>query len=396
MRKIGASLIFPLSGPVLKNGYLEVDDSGCIISRGLLSDKESFNGIEFFDGMLVPGFVNAHVHLELSHLKGKVQSGKGMGHFIGEINRLRAAGAEEIFWSAAAAEEEMLRQGIVAAGDIVNTSDTLALKKQSRLEWITFVETFGFHPSRAEKAITGAMELQQLFQEAGLTASIVPHSPYSVSKELYREIRALNRSACKIISMHNQESEAEIQLFRSGDGPILEHITGNLGLDASHWTPSGLSPLETVLPLLPEEVPLLLVHNTFTTEQDVSLLKQAAKYRKVWLVLCPNSNLYIGKTLPPVDLFRREGMNLCLGTDSLASNHELSILSEIKTLQNHFTGIPANELFSWACFNGAQALGTGDRCGSFDPGKKPGILLISPVDLKNGKLLPESKVQRLI
>ena len=396
MRKIGASLIFPLSGPVLENGYLEVDDNGCIISCGLLSGKDSTQGIEFFDGMLVPGFVNAHVHLELSHLKGKIQPGKGMGYFIGEINRLRAAGADEIFRSAAAAEEEMLRLGIVAAGDIVNTRDTLALKKQRRLEWITFVETFGFHPSRAEKAITGAKQLWQLFQEAGLAASIVPHSPYSVSQELFRKIRELNRSACKIISMHNQESAAEIQLFRSGDGPLLEHITGNLGLDASHWTPSGLSPLATVLPLLPVETPLLLVHNTFTTEQDVHLLKQAEKHRKIWLVLCPNSNLYIEKTLPPVDLFRREGMNLCLGTDSLASNQELSIISELKTLQKHFPGIPVNELFSWASLNGAQALGAGDRYGSFDTGKKPGILLISPVDLKNGKFLPESRVQRLI
>jgi cytosine/adenosine deaminase-related metal-dependent hydrolase len=405
VRKIGASLIFSLSGPVLENGFLEVDESGCITSLGLLSELPGTKGIEFYEGILVPGFVNAHVHLELSHLKGKVKPGKGMGHFIGEINRLRAARAEEIFRSAAAAEVEMLRQGIVAAGDIVNTTDTIELKKENRLEWITFVETFGFHPSRAEKAIGEARRIRRLFQEAGLAASIVPHSPYSVSKELFGEIRKLKREECSILSMHNQESKDEMQLFHTGDGPILEHITNNLGIDASHWTPSGISPLETVLPLMPEDVPLLLVHNTYTTKNDIHQLKlrqlkQTAKLKgenhPVWMVLCPNSNLYIGKTLPPVGMLKSEGMNLCLGTDSLASNEELSILSEIKTLQRNFPGIPTGEFFAWASRNGAQALGISARYGTFDNGKKPGVLLISPVDLKNGALLPESRVQRLI
>jgi cytosine/adenosine deaminase-related metal-dependent hydrolase len=393
----------------MENGFLEVDESGWITSLGLISELPDMKGIEFFEGMLVPGFVNAHVHLELSHLKGKVQPGNGMGHFIGEINRLRATGAEEIFRSAAAAEEEMLRQGIVAAGDIVNTADTLALKKEHRLEWITFVETFGFHPARAEKAIGEARRIRQLFQEAGLTASIVPHSPYSVSRELFLKISSLDREECSILSMHNQESEDEMQFFRTGDGPILEHITNNLGIDASHWRPSGLSPLETVFPLLPEDVPLLLVHNTYTSKNDIHQLKLHPKRRQlkqtassdetnrsIWMVLCPNSNMYIGNNLPPVELLRSEGMNLCLGTDSLASNEELSIFSEIKTLQRHFPGIPTGELFAWASRNGAQALGINIRYGTFDVGKKPGVLLISAVDLRNGSLLPESRVQRLI
>jgi len=404
VRKIGASLVFPLSGPVIRNGFLDVDERGFITSMGRLTGAGERKDIDFFEGMLVPGFVNVHGHLELSHLKGKVERGKGMGHFIGEINRLRAAGTEEIVRSAGEAEEEMLRQGIVAAGDIVNTSDTLALKKERRLEWVSFVEIFGFHPSRAGRAINEALRIRQLFQEAGLAASIVPHSPYSVSRELFSEIRKLNRGECGMISMHNQESNAENQLFDTGDGPIMDHITGNLGIDASHWSPSGKSSLETVLPLLPGGVPLLLVHNVYTTENDIRLLKlrllkqmaSGDRNQQVWLVLCPNSNLWIGKSLPPVDLFRKEKMKLCIGTDSLASNDGLSVLSELKTILHHFPGIPAEELFTWASWEGASALGINHLYGSFDIGKKPGILLISPIDREKGQLLPESRVQRLI
>ena len=124
--------------------------------------------------------------------------------------------------------------------------------------------------------------------------------------------------------------------------------------------------------------------------------KSLGEIRPVWMVLCPNSNLYIGKTLPPAGMFRSEGMNLCLGTDSLGSNEELSILSEIKTLQRYYPGIPTGELFAWASRNGAQALGINDRYGTFETGKKPGVLLITPADLKNRGLLQESRVQRLI
>ena len=397
VRKIGASRIFTLSGPVIENGVLEVDESGYITSVGKFSGSRQMKDADFFEGMLIPGFVNTHCHLELSHLKGRITREKGIGYFIGEINRQRAAGDDEMIRSAALAEQEMYRQGIVAAGDISNTPVTIEIKKRSRLQWLTFVETFGFHPSRAEKAIGEAKHILGLFREAGLFASIVPHSPYSVSHELFGMIRKLSRDECSVISMHNQESMAEKQLFHTGDGPILEHITRNLGLDASHWVPSGKSSLETILPLLPDNLPLLLVHNTFTSKNDIRLLKQAASGRKqpVWMVLCPNSNLYIGKTLPPAEMFRKEKMDLCIGTDSLASNEELSLLSEIKTLHFHFPGIPLEEMFRWACLNGAHALGMNDRYGSFEAGKKPGILLVSPVDLKNRSLTPSSHVQRL-
>ncbi|MFV0266097.1 MAG: amidohydrolase family protein, partial [Draconibacterium sp.] len=111
---------------------------------------------------------------------------------------------------------------------------------------------------------------------------------------------------------------------------------------------------------------------------------------------CPGSNLFIENALPPVELFRKHRMNICLGTDSLASNTALSILKEMITLQQHFPDIQLEELISWACVNGAEALHISDTFGSFDAGKKPGVNLLTDVQLKNLQLTEHTKVKRLL
>lgn len=395
MVRISATRIITLSGPVLQNGIIELDNSGYITAVREAVSREETRGTDFFEGILTPGFVNTHCHLELSHLHGMIGEEKGLGHFIGEINRLRPSGTEEIIRAAGDADRLLLKEGIVAAGDIANTSLTVDIKKKSPVEWFTFVETFGFHPSRAGRAIDTALSVYHAFRSAGLNASVVPHSPYSVSKELFAAIRSLEGNASTILSMHNQESGGESRFFLTGDGPILDHISRNLGLDVSHWQPSGKSSLQTVLPELSPSLPLLLVHNTCMTAPDVHFLKISRDTGNTWLVLCPLSNLYIENRVPPVELFRSEGLQICIGTDSLASNHSLSVLSEIKTLQHHFPGIPTVELFTWACLNGACALGMKDRYGSLEVGKKPGILGITSPDPETLSLSLESEVHRL-
>jgi aminodeoxyfutalosine deaminase len=396
VRKFSASWIFTLSGSPLKNGIIEVDESGYITALYDSSSSSGSGNIDYFEGIIVPGFVNAHCHLELSHLKDRIPINQGIGKFIGEINKLRVVEKQEIIHAATDADTKMFRAGIVAAGDISNTAVTIDVKKRSQIEWLTFVETFGFHPSRANLSIETAISIHSQFEAANLPVSIVPHSPYSVSNELFMKIDELKGRECRIITIHNQESREENQFFLCGNGPILDHITRNLGLDASHWVPSGKSSLESVLPKLPNSLPLLLVHNTFSTLSDIRFLKEFRGNRPTWLVLCPNSNLFIENQLPPVQLFRSEKMQICLGTDSLASNTDLSVFSEIKTLHHHFPDIPMEEFFTWACLNGARALGMDNRYGSLEVGKKPGILLINQEDLKNGVFTPESEVRRLV
>jgi len=396
VRKISATWIFPGNLPPLKNGILICENDGTVIdlidTGGKLREQA---GLEQYSGILVPGFVNAHCHLELSHLKGKIPEKKGLGGFLGFINKLRNLEEEDVEEAMKKADFTMKHAGIVAVGDVSNSYASLEAKRISQIKYHTFVEAFGFLPSRAEKAFLFAEFVESMFREFDLSASVTPHSPYSVSKELFLKIRKRALAENTILSVHNQESRDELAFFKDGNGGISRHIHEILGIDISHWQPTGKSSLDFTLSFIPKENPLLLVHNTFTSPEDIQLLKQQRHLENTFLVLCPNANLFIENKLPPVSLFQKGNLNICLGTDSLASNHTLSILQEMITLQHHFPGISLHELVKWGCWNGARGLGISDRFGSFEPGKKPGINLITGLDLKSLNLTLKSKVKVL-
>jgi len=397
VRKIAATYIFPVNQPPIKNGILTCALDGTIVE--ISQDNEKLTeqpGLEYYSGILVPGFVNTHCHLELSHLKGKIEEKTGIGGFIGKINQLRNVETENVEKAIAVADRKMWAAGTAAVGDISNSNLSIDTKKSSKIFYHTFIESFGFHPSRAERAFDYAQFVQFQFKAAGLPNSIVPHSPYSVSKPLFAKIMENAIAEKSMITIHNQESESESEFYENGAGAIANHLTNNLGIDISHFIPTGKSSLISILEYLPAENQLLLVHNTFTKKEDLEELKKIRSAENTFFVLCPNSNLYIENQLPPVSLFCEEGLNICLGTDSLASNHELSVLAEMITIQLHFPELKLIELLQWATLNGAKALQIDETFGSFEVGKKPGINLITGIDFKTLKLTEKSKLKRLI
>ena len=396
MRKIAATYIFTPQKQFIKNGILICEDDGTIINL-IVSDENIREqpGLEYYSGILVPGFVNSHCHLELSHLKGKIEEKIGIGEFLRQINLLRNNKPENPDSLYQSIDRKMWAQVIAAIGDISNTADTINIKKKSKIYYHSFIESFGFHPSRADRAFEIAKQVKQHFDTNKLLNSITPHSAYSVSDPLFKKIVKLAETNKDPISIHNQESKAEEQFFELGNGPIVEHLKYNLNIDISDWHPDRKSSLDYILNSIPAKKQLLLVHNTCIKKSDVELIKMSRKSENTFFVLCPNSNLYIENQLPPVHLLRDENLNICVGTDSLASNRELSILSELITLQNHFQDLTLEELFTWSCENGAKALGIESRFGSFEPNKKPGINLITGLDFKTRKLTSQSKLKRL-
>ncbi len=397
MRKIAASYIFPISRAPVKNGILICEDDGTIVD--LIQKGDSLReeaGLEFYSGILAPGFVNAHCHLELSHLKSQIEEKSGIGRFIGKINELRNADSEAVEKAMKVADRKMWAAGIRAVGDISNSTASLEIKSKSKLIYHTFVEAFGFHPSRAEKAVQYARQVQGEFHQNQLAASVVPHSPYSVSEQLFKKIKHHAETEKSILSIHNQESRGESEFYEKGSGAIARHLQDNLGIDISHWKASGKSSLQSVLMYFPVENRLLLVHNTFTQKQDLEFLRVHRKLENTFFVLCPNSNQYIENTLPPVTLFRNQGLNICLGTDSLASNHQLSMLSEMQSLQKAFPEINLEEILNWATLNGAKALDLDDNLGTFERGKNPGVNLITGIDFTKMQITSNSKVKRLV
>jgi len=390
-RKISAHYIFPINSAPIKNGIIELDDQGKII-RIIDPGKEQKEraGVEFYSGILVPGFINTHCHIELSHLKAKLPEHTGLHGFISQISKTRIADDKIIQKAIQKADWEMQKNGIVAVGDISNTKHSIAIKKGSKITYHSFIELFSLNPERAKAVFETGKELQNEFRNNKLSASIVPHTPYSVSSKLFSKIMDKNT---EIISMHNQESAAENELFISKSGKIFDSLF-QMGVDFSHFKATGKKSLESVIHHFPKKNKNLLVHNTFSDKDDITL---ANKYlNDVYWSFCPNANLYIENRLPDIPLFYKLKQNCTIGTDSLASNHQLSVLDELKTIQKEYPQIPLTELFKWATLNGAKALGLSRILGSFEIGKKPGINLIKQINFEKLMLKPESVVKVLV
>ena len=391
MKRFSAQHIFTNNGPPLKRGIVSVNDDGTMAgvenNGGNLSERES---VEFHNGIIIPGFVNCHCHLELSHMKDLIHPKKGLAEFLKNFRDKREEGTENMLFSMAKADDEMYGSGVVLCADICNTRHTFDIKKKSRIKYINLLEVFGIDPEKADHRMEEIMKLYMIASDYRIPSWIIPHSAYSLSLPLFRLLRTVTESN-RVTSVHFMETEGERSFLRFHDGPLMDS-----------YRESELVPevLETVgdhaAAVLDEITPsgtLILVHNTFA---DRTTVKKVKKRGNLFWCLCPNSNLYIEDQVPPVDLLLEEGCRIVTGTDSLAANDRLSILEELKTLHLYYPWVPLQELIRWATLNGAAALGEETRFGSIKRGKKPGLLLLQDADLQKLQLLPETTVTRLI
>ncbi len=396
MRKISAHLILDGLGRCYSKGILTIDIDGKILdildTHGNLDESA---GVEFYSGMIVPGFVNAHCHLELSHLQNVFEEGSGFVPFLEKVIKSRHIDSEAISQAAEIADLLMHKNGIVAVGDIANGTTAFQVKAASKIDYLTFIETLGFAPSRAGKAFEWAKTCLAEAEKSGLKAGISPHAPYSISKQLFEAISAEAVRTGSVLSIHSQESEEEDELFRTASGGMIRHLRDNLSIDTSFFSPSGESALRSTLELLPAQNNLLLVHNLYTKQSDIDYVKSIRKFDNTWFVLCPGSNRYIQNRIPDFTLFSDNQLQICLGTDSLVSNHQLSILEEMKIIQNALPDITLEEMIKWVSFNGANALKISDWAGSIEVGKHPGLNLLTGLDLVGRKLLPCTIVRKL-
>lgn len=326
-----------------------------------------------YEGILIPGLINCHCHLELSHMKGVIPERTGLVSFVQHIMQSRDIPVEAILSAIAAAEEEMLENGIVAVGDICNNVLTLVQKEKGRIRYHNFIEVSGFVPDAAGPRFEQATQVFAQFasRHAG-SSSIVPHAPYSVAEELWKRI--LDFPGNHLLTIHNQESVGENELFFYKKGEFLDLYT-QLNIDISSFQATGTSSLQAYLSKFLPDQSVILVHNVFTDKTDLDYCRRQAVYPALSWCLCPNANLYISDKLPDIDLLAGSGCRLVLGTDSLASNHQLSILSEIQTIRRYFPHISLGQLLGWATINGAKALKMDGLLGSFEKGKRPGLVL---------------------
>jgi cytosine/adenosine deaminase-related metal-dependent hydrolase len=394
IKKIAAHYVFPINDKPIKNGVITYDENGKIleISQPAFNVQE-IAGLEFYAGILVPGFGNVHCHLELSHMKAMLPMHTGLHGFVSKIAANRSADDETILKASQNADIKMWFNGIAAVGDISNTNHTFRIKQKSKITYHTFVEIFSTIPELAQIKFKSGCDLQNQLDSLGLASSVVPHAPYSVSPAMFELISKHSIDKQQFISMHNQECPSENELYHTKSGELFS-VLSSLGVDFSAIPQTGKNSLESVKHLIDKKIKTILVHNTYINQDDIE--KASVYFNDLYWAFCPNANLYIENKLPDIQLFRRLKQKIAIGTDSLASNHQLSVLEEIKTITKNFPDIPLEELFTWATLNGAKALGFENNLGSFEIGKTPGINLISNLDFNNLRLKQESLVKRVV
>ncbi|HMR46761.1 MAG TPA: amidohydrolase family protein [Bacteroidia bacterium] len=401
MNFYSADFVFPICSAPLKDGIVVLDNAGIIIDvfenvtalNNTLQMQIEPSVIQKFHGILIPGFINSHCHLELSHLKGKINKHNKLTGFVKELISLRSQSySEEILDAIKSAEKNMLTEGIVAVGDISNTSITFPIKNESDLFYHTFIEVFDLSEFNTEKTWSKAKELEKTLQSNNRNSkySISPHAPYTVTPLLFQKI---NKVKASLITIHNQETESENTLFQTGTGDLKNFFELN-GNNLSHIKANGRNSIQNYVPWLNFCNEIIFVHNTFSSDEDIRLTIK--NVNKAWWCFCPNANLYIENTLPDIERISKATENILIGTDSLASNEQLSILSEIKKITNKFPAITLQQLLTWSTFNGAQALKMDNNLGSLEKGKKPGLVLIENVDLQNQKITEKSQSKKVI
>lgn len=387
-RKISSELIF--------TGVEFLDDKTALVfsEEGEILDliplRDAGIDVEQYQGLLMPGFINCHCHLELSHMKGLIPRGTGLPKFVSTVMSQRTADPQAIASAIESAESEMKGSGIIAVGDICNTDLTLKHKLTSDLFYYNFIEATGFLSQNADQRFQIAKKVFEAFDSLGNAnhfQSIVPHAPYSVSRRLFELIKAF--SEARVLSMHNQESAAENELYETCSGDFLK-LYEQLGLDISEFIPTGNTSLASVYDHLLSAGRIILVHNVHTSAADIALCDPD----KTSWCLCPKANLYIEGNLSHQMLLLDERNSIVIGTDSLASNNRLSVLEEIQILKANYPSVSVKRLLNAATFAGAIALGIDSTVGTFEKGKKPGVNLLAGVT--RDELRMDAKVTRII
>lgn len=380
MHYLESDILFTGNTPPIKSGVLVVDTHGNIVD--VLTNRHLVPSLEIkkIDGALCPGFINTHCHLELSHLKSKLKKKTGLPAFISQIPTIRKTQQQLIDSEIEKADTQMLQNGIVAVADISNTNHTFKAKEKSSIYYHTFIELFSLNPDLANQVFENGLLLES---QCNTPSSLVPHSNYSVSKKLFSLIKENNNGG--LISIHNQETKSEDQMFIDGKGLLSDVLT-----NIHYFSKTGKSAIQSTFSLLPK-TKTLLVHNTFSSLEDMKWVNSNSD--NFYWCTCPKANLYIETRLPNYSDLIAANCKITIGTDSLASNDSLSILEEMIAISTH-QKIDINTLIGWACKNGAEFLGL-DSLGTFEKGKKPGINVLTKLS-DTFELTPDTKVRPLL
>lgn len=394
-----ARWIVPVVTPPFRDGWVDVDVSrGEIVGIGArgatdAAETSTAGAIDLGGAVILPGLVNAHTHLELSHLAGRVPPAE---HFVTWVRAMLAvrfgqpATVGAVVEAVVQAIADMNGTGTVAVGDIGNTDAAVRPLAASPLSGVHFKEALGFRgadahqiSSQARREALVSMRVLSEERRHGIAVSVAPHAPYSTSPALIQElVRGLPVGsvldtpvpASPVSSIHLAESHEELEFLMHGTGPFRA-LLADLGAWDEAWTPPRAGPVAYVQQLGALHRDLLVVHGTQLTRRELDVLTEVGST----LVLCVRSNAWVGAGVPPVADAVASGVRLAIGTDSLASVEDLNLFAELAALRRVAPEVPASTILRAATWGGAEALGC--RClGYLGPGASSRALVRTPPD----------------
>ncbi len=378
MRIIKANKIF--------DGEKFIEDDIAVVIEGnkiVELTKEYGNDVERYNGILLPGFINAHCHLELSYLQNQFVHQRGMVFFLKQmIEKKNLYDREFIIQKASEWDERMWENGIAEVGDIINIVDTLEVKIKSKINYFNFIEIFGLSKNRADAIFESAKQILYKFKSNSLRVNIVPHSPYSLSSPLWQKyFNFEDIKVEKISSFHFMESYSEKEFIKKGYSEMSEYFSKDLGYKKEEYNHVYQNFLSNLDKYLKKDEKIIFVHNTYLSEEDMTILNDYLG--KIYFCLCPKANLFIEGKLPNVLMMRQYSDNICIGTDSLASNDELDIVDEMNTLLDYIPELRIEDVLRWATSNGSKALNSQDKYGYI---KKDYLIPLNVIKIENRKI----------
>ena len=372
-----AAWLLPISQPPIRDAWLRTD-RGRIVAFGHTrpGDFTALDEIDLGEVAVLPGLVNAHTHLELSWMRGRIPE---TGDFDGWIRRVielknqSARHGDDLAASIDEAIREARAFGTVLIGDITNTLATSRPLQEHGMAAVVFHELLGFRGEDAARLMQEATARLESEPASDLVRhGLAPHAPYSVSPALFGLIRAaLQHAPFARSSVHLGESAAEIEFLKHGTGPWREGLE-----QMGKWDPSWVFPRSGPVEYLDRmgflDDRVLVVHGVHLTAVELKRLGAIG----VTLVTCPRGNMRTGAGQAPIEDVFAAGMRVAVGTDSLASVPDLNLFSELEEMRRLAPALPARTLLECATINGARALGFEADFGTIDSGKRDALVAV--------------------
>ena len=368
-----ASWLLPIASAPVQDGWVAIED-GRIAAMG--ASAAPADAVDLGQVAVLPSLVNAHTHLELSYLRGRVPAAHRFTDWIRPLMAIRRQYPDpedpEILAAAEAAIAVARASGTGLIGEVSNTLVTVPLLRKAGLPARVFYELLGFNAPDPEKRVAEARERLRTLSSPDLRLSVAPHAPYSVSPALFAAIRAdIDAIPRAVTSVHLGESADEVELLAHGRGAMRE-LLEELGAWNPGWRAPGASPVSYLQELGFLDSCVLAVHGVQFSGEDLGHLRTLG----VTVVACPRSNVHVGVGEPPIEAFYAMDVDVAFGTDSLASAEDLNVFRELAAARRLAPRVPSAELLRSATLCGARALGFGDELGSIEAGKRASLIAV--------------------